>query len=263
MFFVKVIMLVLLPLSIQSVFAQTQLVPPEQDAVVSKITYDSTRSDSIHDFSWTTQGDSPLVCGFSFANMGGNQSVEMHNRGAGGGPERDFAFEFKDRARQNILFSITDMANGTTSQFMESYFYFFPRTYLPAIQWPAKSAIEKVFKVILPTGEEVLFNTETKVMMGGVLKETRPLDMNEDRFSRKFAGIEYTGKGVMIRVDRRGNDPRLGTVATISQGSHRCKVSSAQLFDQDPSSIVAFLFPTDEAFAVFLKQACPKVNFTF
>ena len=62
------------------------------------------------------------------------------------------------------------------------------------------------YKVILPTEEVIWFDAMTKEIIGGVLEET-PIDMTESRHHRKFAGIDYTGNGIMIRADRRAGTP--------------------------------------------------------
>ena len=154
--------------------------------------------------------------------------------------------------------TIVDVPTELLSHHMNSYFYFFPRRVLPAIQWPHDGST--TFKVVLPTTETVEFSTLSGQITGGVLKETAPIDLGPDRFKRKFAGIQYTGTGVYIRVDKRGADPRLGTTATVYQGSKTCKVASAKLFDQNEESSVLFQFATDEAFNEFLKKTC-KMTF--
>jgi hypothetical protein len=111
-------------------------------------------------------------------------------------------------------------------------------------------------KVTLPNGEEIVFDAKTKEILRGVFRETAPLDQNPDRFSRKFASLEYTGTGTLIRVNRRGGDPRLGTTATLTQGKRTCKIPSSLLFDQDPSSDVNFLFPTDDGLNTLMMKKC-------
>jgi hypothetical protein len=192
--------------------------------------------------------------GFNFSNEGPNSVVTTAQRGIGLGPNRDWSFDFDERARQSIKMTITDVPTEFLSQGMLSYFYFFPRKVLPAVQWPVDGS--SFFTVTLPTGEAVQFSTVSKEVVGGVLKETSPIDLGPDRFKRKFAAITYSGKGVYIRVDKRGADPRLGTMAVITQGKQTCKVPSAKLFDQDVNSAVLFLFASDAPFNEFLKKTC-------
>jgi len=248
--------------------AQTPANPPaNQDESVSSapdqanapnqvggLDYQSASRITHGDYDVTYGNEKDDIQGFSFANHGPNSVVTIATRGIGMGPERDFEFAFPARARQDIKMIVTDVPTEFLSQRMESYFYFFPRKVLPSIQWPKDGT--SIFTVTLPTGESVQFNTVSKEMVGGVLKETAPIDLGPDRFKRKFAAVEYTGTGVYVRVDKRGADPRLGTMAVIHQGTKTCKVASAKLFDQDPSSAVLFKFSTDEAFNEFLKKTC-------
>ena len=244
-----------------------QTVPANQDESVSSapdqasapnqvggLSYESASRITHGDYDVTYGNEKDDIQGFSFTNHGPNSVVTIATRGIGMGPQRDFELAFPARARQDIKMTIADVPTQFLSQRMESYFYFFPRKVLPSIQWPKDGT--SVFTVTLPTGESVQFNTVSKEMVGGVLKETAPIDLGPDRFKRKFAAIEYTGTGVYLRVDKRGADPRLGTTAVIHQGTKTCKVPSSKLFDQREDSAVLFQFPTDEAFNEFLKKTC-------
>jgi hypothetical protein len=232
---------------------------PDQDLASDKsecTTY--SRGSTFGKYDVVYNSDTEKVEGFAFSNHGPNSVVTKATRGIGMGPQRDYSFDAPQRARQDLKMTIVDVPTEFLSQNMNSYFYFFPRKVLPAIQWPTDGT--SVFKVTLPTNEEVQFSTVTNEVVGGVLKETSPIDLGPDRFKRKFAGIEYTGSGVYVRVDKRGNDPRLGTTAIVSQGKKTCKVPSAKLFDQREDSAVLFLFPTDQGFNEFLKKTC-KMSF--
>ncbi len=195
------------------------------------------------------------VVGFSFTNEGANRIIPRRSE-PGAGPDRTFSFSFQSRARQNIYFSVTDAPNEYLSQLMESYIYLFPRKVLPALEWIESPGQQARMKITLPTGETVDFDGTTHEILGGVLSETAPIDLGADRFKRKFARLQYSGDGVMIRVDKRGGDPRLGTLATITRGTRSCKVSSSLLFNQDGTSEVEFLFPTDSEFNEFLIKKC-------
>jgi hypothetical protein len=133
---------------------------------------------------------------------------------------------------------------------MESYFVFFPRKVVPAIE-----SIDDKFIVTLTTEEKIEFDRTTKEIVGGVLTENAPIDLGPDRFKRKFASLSYIGSGLMIRVNKRGADPRLGSqIAEISKLGKVCKVPVNKLWDQTEK--VNFLFPTDESFNQFLKIQC-------
>ncbi|MBI2360958.1 MAG: hypothetical protein HYV04_18970, partial [Deltaproteobacteria bacterium] len=159
------------------------------------------------------------IVGFEFSNRGGNRilphryAIDKNLFFA-----RDFQFRFDDRARQDIHFFVSDWAPSRDRQFrlselMNSVIFFFPRNYLPAIVGSGGRSI-----VTLPTGEEVEFDARTHEVLGGVFSEA-PVDLNSYKAVRKFPGIHYIGKGVVVRADARGKDPRLGTMATITTGS--------------------------------------------
>ncbi len=228
---------------------------PEQDTILPSIagdTYD--RTSSTGDYMVSIHEKTNRVVGFTLSNEGPNAIIPHHGE-IGEGPDREFGFHFQDRARQNIYINITDSPTAFLSQRMESYLYFFPRTYLPAIA-SSETSGSKILSVTLPTGESAQFNAETREIVGGVLQELAPIDLGPDRFKRKFAQFQYHGTGVMIRVDRRGADPRLGTIATITQGQKSCKIPSALLFNQDEHSEVEFLYPSDAGFNELLKKKC-------
>lgn len=234
---------------------ESRIAPPDRDDAAPEVYVDESSTGGRGDYTVsTTPGIG--VTGFEFTNHGGNRVLPVRERGIGLGPLRQFSFDFRTRARQDIHFSITDSPTEYLSHRMESYFYLFPRRVLPAIVWPEPGTGAKTFTVVLPTEERVEFDAATMEVVSGVLRETAPVDLGPDRFKRKFAAVEYSGTGVILRVDRRGADPRLGTTATVRKGAQSCKVPSALLFDQNPESAVLFRFATDEAFDVYLKKQC-------
>jgi len=195
------------------------------------------------------------VVGFQFTNTGANRIIPRESV-PGAGPDRTFDFRFQSRARQNIFFSVTDAPSEYLSQLMESYIFLFPRKVLPAVEWIDSPGKRPALVVTLTTGEKVEFDGATHEVVSGALEEAGSIDLNPDRFKRKFARIRYLGTGVSLRVDKRGGDPRLGTTATITKGAQTCKIPSSLLFNQDESSEVEFLFPTDPEFHQFLIKKC-------
>jgi hypothetical protein len=189
-------------------------------------------------------------------------------------PERGYKFEFEQRAKQAIHLEIFETANpaGRISHwFMHSAIYFFPRKILPAIEY---IEAESIFKVTLPTNEVVNFGSVTKEIVSGVLQETAVMDNNPNRFSRKFAKINYSGNGVMVRIDQRGGTPesefvfetRLKKFATITYKDKTCKVSAPKLWNQKGAGdeTAYFLFPSDEEFAQkILIDECGWTDFSF
>ena len=244
--------------------------PPEKEIASRRLEYNtmisSRAGESASVSGWqyrrTRQGQ---IVGFEFSNRGGNRILPPRRDALKNQLfTRDFQFRFDERARQDIHLAVADWAPSRDRQFrlselMNSLLHFFPRNYLPAIV-----SFEGRNFVTLPTGEEVQFDAKTLEILSGVLAET-PVDLNPDRAARKFPGIEYLGRGVLVRADARGSDPRIGTTATITTGSppagcergtdcDRCQIPSRELWDQNGA--VRFKFSTDEEFDRFLLGRC-------
>ena len=238
------------------ILAQAFDVIPTPESIVEEITQDTVLDDSNVPTNYSRNGYDAIiddvskkVVGFSFTNTGINRIVPKKSQ-IGMGPDRTFSIEMPERARQDISLHITDAPTDKLSQLMESHFMIFPRLVVPAI------LVDGIYtKVTLPNREEVIFSTESKEIISGVLKEGAAIDLGPDRFKRKFADVVYTGKGIFLRVDRRGEDPRLGAqIATIFYHDIKCKVPVSQLWDQKKS--LHFLYPIDADFFVFVKKTC-------
>ena len=243
---------------------------PEKDLASRRLEYNTTLSSRTAltgaDTEWhyriTKAGH---IVGFEFSNHGGNR-ILTPKRDA---PKnifftRDFQFRFDERARQDINLMVTDWVPSRDRQFrlselMNSIFHLFPRNYLPAI-----ATLNGRNTVTLPTGEEIEFNAKTHEIVGGAMAES-PVDLNPDRSARRFPSVEYTGKGILVRANSRGSDPRFGTTATITTGTptpncdkglacNQCKVPARELWDQ--SGAERFKFPTDQEFDRFLLARC-------
>jgi hypothetical protein len=79
------------------------------------------------------------------------------------------------------------------------------------------------------------------------------VDLNPNRFNRKFAPIKYSGTGISIRVDKRGEDPRLipGN-AVITQNGKTCQVPAKELWTPDSD----FRYADDKSLIDFLNKKC-------
>ncbi|MGE5304426.1 MAG: hypothetical protein ACM3TN_14030 [Alphaproteobacteria bacterium] len=255
---------------IQRVFPESALAAPDKDSASRHIAYDtslSTRapgSKNLAGWQYRRNRQGKIV-GFEFSNTGGNPVLPprrdaLRNQFF----TRDFQFRFDERARQDIHLLISDWVPSRDRQFrlselMNSLIHFFPRAMLPAIVNVGDRDI-----VTLPTGEEVMFDAATHEIRGGVLVEA-PVDLNPDRGARRFAAIEYKGKGVIVRANSRGTDPRIGTTAIISNGAPRpecapgadcaqCRVPAREIWEQ--SGAVRFKFSSDKDFDRFLLYRC-------
>jgi hypothetical protein len=252
------------------VFPESLIAAPARDLAPPRIEYNTvlrTRPiEAQQHNAWryraTRQGQ---LVGFEFSNQGGNPILPPRRDAVRNQfYARDFQFRFDDRARQDIHLMISDWAPSRDrtfrlSELMNSLMMFFPRRLLPAIvNSPSRNIIT------LPTGEEVEFDAATHEIVAGVFAET-PVDLNPDRLSRRFPGVHYHGKGVAIRADARGADPRLSATALITTGTpakdcakgilcSQCEVRPQDLWEQ--SGAARFKYATDADFDRFLTARC-------
>jgi hypothetical protein len=243
---------------------------PEKELASPKLNYDTVvlarAPDAASHAGWQYRKNrQSQIVGFEFSNRGGNRILPQRYDAAKNLLfTRDFQFHFDDRARQDIHLFLSDWAPSQDKQFrlseiMNSIMLFFPRHYLPAIRSSGTRYV-----ITLPTGEQVEFHAATREVLGGVFAETG-VDLNPDKRARKFPGIDYVGKGLVVRADARGTDPRIRNKATISTGAPltdcekgagcgRCQVPSQELWHQNGP--VRFKFSTDQEFDRYLLSRC-------
>jgi len=189
--------------------------------------------------------------GFLFSNYGINeiagQPIVAKNE-----VEREWKFISRDDSKRETFLWITDEAgSGKLSERMDTMIVFIPRKVKPSIK-----LIGEEVHVSLATGESIVFDKKTKVVKSGVLKEGK-VDLNPDRFKRKFAPINYEGSGIALRIDHRGEDPRVfAKMVSISQKGKNCQIPRAELWDN-----VNFKFSDDSKLVEFLNKKC-SVKFT-
>lgn len=262
------------------IFPESVVVPPEKALASPKINYGTVLTQRTLDppstAGWQYRKDRHnRIVGFELSNRGGNPILpQRHDIGKNLFFTRDFQFHFDDRARQDIHLLISDWAPSRDRQFrlselMNSVLHFFPRHYLPAILRSHGRTI-----VTLPTGERVEFDAGTHQVISGVFSEA-PVDLNPDRTARNFPAIAYLGRGLLVRADARGKDPRIANMAVITTGAwalncrgeagcNQCRVPSKELWQQDGA--VRFRFPTDGEFQNYLLGRCgfglPETDFT-
>lgn len=160
--------------------------------------------------------------------------------------ERRWEFVNEDHSRRDTFIWITDDAgSGYLSQLMESMIVLVPRKMKPELE-----VVGDEIHVTLTTGEKVIYDKETKLIKGGVLSEGK-VDLNPDRFKRKFAPVSYSGSGISIRINKRGKDPRIYGEAVITHGSKTCKMPAQKLWEN-----AEFRFADDAKLIQFLNQKC-------
>lgn len=185
--------------------------------------------------------------GFEFRNVGPN-SIAGNPIDPSQKTERQWRFVSEDGSRRETYLWITDDAgSGYLSQLMDSVILIVPRKMKPSV-----TAVGDELHVTLTTGEKVIYDKATRLVKGGVLSEGK-VDLNPDRFKRKFAPISYSGTGISIRVDKRGEDPRLipGN-ATVTQNGKTCQVPARELWNTNAD----FRYADDRNLVNFLNRKC-------
>jgi hypothetical protein len=190
--------------------------------------------------------------GFLVTNVGPNEIA-----GQPLDPEEKVMREWRfvsddDSQRETYLWMTDDAGSGRLSQLMESVMMIIPRKMKPEI-----AVVGDDVHVTLPTGEKIVYDKTTKKVKAGVMKEG-PVDLNPNRFERKFAAVDYTGTGISIRVDKRGEDPRLiKGDAVVTQNGKTCRIPAGQLWTGD----AAFRYHNDNDLVNFLNRKCANKDF--
>ncbi len=214
------------------------------------------------------QSSSVPTDGFSFENIGDNRIVNSKKYP---NSHRAFNFDYPEQARQNIAFEVDDAPNATVSHTLHSMFWLFPRKQIPVVE-----QLSGTMDVTLPTGEKMIFSKESKEIVGGVFSEG-PLDVSQDKKKRIYPALKYHGRGVLLRVNARGQSPQLGQYDDLSQNKidlehgmtgsedvliingqtgQRCRKPKSDFWEPIDVSPIVFRFATDEEFDLYLRNNC-------
>jgi hypothetical protein len=145
------------------------------------------------------------VVGFEFVNATNNR---VNPRTAEYGSERSYNFHYPLRHSQNMHISITEnagIAGSMSHDLLESTIVLLPRKVIPSME-VLQIGERTIRRILLPTSETIDVDAGTGEIISGVITEA-PMDMNPSRHARRFAGLTYNGRGLMIRVDRRAGTP--------------------------------------------------------
>jgi hypothetical protein len=203
--------------------------------------------------------------GFSLENIGDNKIVDgsFHKSS-----QRVFHFDYLEQARQNLSMQVDDYPNENLSQVMHSIFMFFPRKNIPMVE-----QLTGTINVTLPNGEKMIYRKSTKEIVGGVFTEG-PVDISSEKFKRQFAHLKYQGKGVVLRVNARGQSPQLSQYEDVKidmeyglkgsmdvliingQTRQKCRRPKSDFWETMDVSPIEFKFPTDDEFNAYLKKNC-------
>ncbi len=242
----------LLLLFTQSLMAGT-IIPFERETTrISEFQFMTSNNDTSDLFTNDFVGDEQEVLypnGFSFQNIGPNKIVTPAPTGFDFA-HRNFSFTSPDNSRRDTHVWITDyIGSGRVSDYFETMLVFLPRENLMHVEERADDIL-----VTLTTGEQVIYSKKHKTIQAGVLKE-EVMDLNPDRNLRKHVQLTYSGKGLMIRSDARGADPRIvATVSIIKKGLSPCQAPAKLFWTQD--DFPKFKFVTDEEAYTVIAKYC-------
>jgi len=154
-----------------------------------------------------------------------------------------------EEARQDAHFEVTDAFGVSIKEFYISRFYLFPRLYLPTYE-----KLNKAYKMVLPTGEELSFNFVHSILLAQNIFEELPMQ----KYQHGFPRVEYIGSGEVVRVDRKGHQYlyQSNVIYYDLKKFIACKLNPREIFT--PAPIEYFKFSTDEAFQKYIEHVCLK-----
>lgn len=242
-------------------YTESDVVEPFREVATSPL-HSKSCQDQTSGWLLCKSSEDKKIEAFGFTNKGPNKIVKS--------PEtyinREWSFEFDDRARSDIKLLVADAPDDTTSHITYSIMLFFPRSVLPAIKREGDELV-----VTLPNKEIVRYDAKTKEVIGGVFSEGVMATASNKKALPP--SLKYTGNGVMIRSDKSGDLP-YGDIETrdgghapsISQttiskkGFKDCKVPSKEIwytdYNKDANVFIKPEFANDKGLDDFIKKKC-------
>lgn len=199
------------------------------------------------------------VVGFQIENKTKNR---VNPRTAEYGSDRTYRFHFPLRHSQNMHISMTEnsgLSGLMSHDLLETTVLILPRKVVPSMEVMDVGA-RSIRRIQLPSSETIDVDAMTGEIVDGVIVEA-PMDMNPSRHARRFAGLVYNGRGIMIRVDRRAGTPehiytqsfnqneRIKE-ATLTYRGRTCLVPKEQIWANATNADLGtfFLYASDEEF---------------
>lgn len=249
----------------QEIYLKTTIAPLKNE--LTPLHHEFMHSLNIGEVAFSRGSSSPegVTEGFSLENIGDNRIVKESKYKHS---QRSFNFDYLEQARQNLLLEVEDQMVEDESQNMHSVFMFFPRKNLPLVE-----ELTGTINVTLPNGEKMIFRKDTKEIVQGVFLEGA-VDLQKDPVKRQFPHLRYVGKGVVLRVNSRGQTPQLPQFDTTKidldygiQGAfdvlimngftgQRCRRPRLDFWDAPEVGSSEFKYPTDKEFDLYLKRNC-------
>jgi hypothetical protein len=197
-------------------------------------------------------GDQGELIGLQFQRpfliyQGGNQSGDATRLKKSKIVHRTYKILAVEEARQDAHFEVTDSFGVSIKEYYISRFYLFPRIYLPVYE-----NLNKAYRVLLPTGEELIFNNFNSAMLAQNVFEEQSMQ----RYQQGFPRIEYIGQGEVVRVDRKGHQYLYQSKVMYYDLKQfiACQLNPQEVFT--PAPIEYFKFNNDQDFKKYIDQAC-------
>ena len=245
-------MLVLFSLLLNSAWSQTTIPFLRDVPRIAEYAFVSSSAQDSDHFRTSFSGDlndNLYFKGYTIQNMGPNDIIPTEPTSIDF-PSREFFFVTDDNAKRDTYLWITDyVGSGATADYFETVMVFLPRVSQQSMQ-----EVGDEIHANLATGEEVVFFKKYKTLLRGVLSEGA-LDFNPDRTKRSHAQISYFGKGIIIRSDTKGSDPRLARrVKIIKNNLPTCELPGSLFWTQ--VDFPKFKFVNDEDALKLIGQKC-------
>lgn len=194
-------------------------------------------------------------------NFENNTKNKINPMSSANPSSRQFRFEFGERSKTDLALRITEnsgVSGKMSHDLLETTIIFIPRKVVPYVDLDNSKKCQ--YKLVLPTNEFIIFDAITKEIIAGAIKE-EAMDMNKSRHKRKFAGMNYEGRGIMIRADRRSgtaehiysskfNQNEKIKEATLTHRGKTCMVKKQLIWKnaKDANKKAIFKYDTDQDF---------------
>jgi hypothetical protein len=175
--------------------------------------------------------------GFSFSNVSQDKMTRL------------YSFEYPEQARQNISFTVEDAYESEDGSNYNSLFMLFPRRFLPRVE-----QLTGTLDVTLATGEKMIFQSDSKEIVGGVFTDGKTLG--------QFPDLKYVGKGILLRANSLDESPEIAqedipqVLITNGMTGQKCTRPKTDFWEQVDVTPNEFKFSTDSEFETYLKMNC-------
>ena len=149
-----------------------------------------------------------------------------------------------------VIVDKNGIATTKDSTSREKSFILFPRRQFPLIRY---SKEKNELEVTLSTGEQVIFDSETKKLKSGVFSEVpnKSITVNDENGMKVYfpnSDVKYNGVGVWAEVE--------SDKVVIHKNTRTCTVSRTDFFDTTSKTCVQFPFKVDAQISAYLKKKC-------